>query len=102
MFAILFRVLAKPGKQKNLIEFLKKDCKFCEENEPRTLRFDVVEDPENNQAFYVYEAYEDLAAFEEHKRNPPYTEWETGGLKEKLVAVYIELFKGKPRCLRRV
>lgn len=99
MFAILFRVLAKPGKQQELIDFLKWDCEYCDNNEEGTLRFDLLYDPENENAFYVYEAYKDRAAFQTHMENPPFMKWDKGGLKEGLVALYVELFKGEPLCI---
>jgi autoinducer 2-degrading protein len=69
MFAILFRALAKPDKREELLDFLKRDCKYCE-NEKETLRFDVLVDAENENAVYVYEAYKDWEAFQAHTKNP--------------------------------
>src|SRR5262249_4476565 len=87
MFAIFFHALAKPGKRQELYDFLDRDSKFCKEREPRTIKFEVFQDPQNYDAFYVYEAYEDCAAFVEHQGNPPYKEWEPR-LKNELVAEF--------------
>jgi quinol monooxygenase YgiN len=46
-------------------------------SEPGTLRFDLYRDPKDENAFYVYEAYRDQKAFEEHKKNEPYQHWES-------------------------
>jgi quinol monooxygenase YgiN len=100
MFAIFFHALAKPGKRQDLLDFLNRDSRFCKEHEPRTLKFDVFQDPGNDSAFYVYEAYEDCAAFEEHKQNPPYREWKEC-LKNQLVAELTDIFEGKPLCSPR-
>jgi (4S)-4-hydroxy-5-phosphonooxypentane-2,3-dione isomerase len=97
MFAILFRALAKPSKRQDLLDFLKKDAKFCEDYEPGTLSFDVLQDPENEMAFYVYEAYKDREAFEEHTRNVPYRDWNEH-IKNELVAESTDIFKGEPLC----
>ena len=77
MFGILFRIEAKPSKLQELIDFFKWDKKVCSEKEPETLRFEFYPDPENENALYVYEAYRDLEAFEEHKKNEPYKRWST-------------------------
>jgi (4S)-4-hydroxy-5-phosphonooxypentane-2,3-dione isomerase len=97
MFAILFRVIAKPGKRKKLRDFLEWDSEYCKANEKKgTLRFDVLEDPENKDAFYVYEAYKNHAAFVTHQKNPPYLKWKS--MKAESVVLYMELFKGNAMC----
>lgn len=40
--------------------------------EPGNLRFDVLQDPEINTRFYIYEAYRDEAAVLAHKKTPHY------------------------------
>ncbi|WJD49789.1 MULTISPECIES: (4S)-4-hydroxy-5-phosphonooxypentane-2,3-dione isomerase [unclassified Enterobacter] len=40
--------------------------------EPGNLRFDVLQDPEVNTRFYIYEAYQDEAAVLAHKQTPHY------------------------------
>lgn len=99
MFAILFRALAKPGKSQELFDFLKWDSEICDNQEEGTLRFDVLSDPENENAFYVYEVYKDDAAFQAHKENPPFLKWISEFGQEHLGAVYAELFKGEPLCI---
>ena len=94
MYAIVFRVLAKPGNRQKLVDFLKWDCEVAN-REPGTLRFDAVADPESD-AIYVYEGYRDRAAFEEHTRNEPYKKWKSEiepNLKE-----FRKLFEGEPEC----
>ncbi|MDR4498752.1 MAG: ester cyclase [Candidatus Scalindua sp.] len=76
MFGILFRVKAKPGKYQELIDFLNWDGDVCRDLELGTLRFDFYFDPNEKDTLYVYEAYRDKNAFEEHQRNEPYQKWE--------------------------
>ncbi|MEG0278457.1 MAG: (4S)-4-hydroxy-5-phosphonooxypentane-2,3-dione isomerase [Morganella sp. (in: enterobacteria)] len=40
--------------------------------EPGNLRFDVLQDPEVETRFYIYEAYTDDAAVAAHKKTPHY------------------------------
>jgi autoinducer 2-degrading protein len=78
MFGIFFRVEARPGKYEELLDFLRWDGEFCRDHEPGTLRFEFYRDPEDGNAFYVYEAYRDLAAFEDHKKGEPFQRWSSG------------------------
>jgi quinol monooxygenase YgiN len=97
MYAILFRVVIKPGKRQEFIDFMKWDCQVVREREPETLRFDVLEDPADKNIFYVYEAYKDQQAFEEHKKNAPFQHW-SSSFKNKVVADFKLLFTGRPIC----
>ena len=78
MFGILFRFKAKPGKFKELVDFLKWDGEVCRDQEPGTLRFEFYSDDKDKNAVYVYEAYRDRAAFEKHKKHEPYRQWSSG------------------------
>ncbi len=40
--------------------------------EPGNLRFDVLQDPKVKTRFFIYEAYQDDAAVEAHKKTPHY------------------------------
>lgn len=45
------------------------------QNEPGTLRFEVISDEHNRNRFYLDEVYEDAAAFEQHCRNETIVEF---------------------------
>lgn len=77
MIGTLFRVEVKPIKRQAFIEFIEWDVRVAKEREPGTLRFDLYQDPKDENAFFVYEAYRDEKAFEEHKKNEPYQHWES-------------------------
>jgi len=93
MYTVLFRTEARPGKYQELTDFMKWDVDVCKEKEPGTLRFDVHRDPKDDNAIYVYEAYRDRGAFEEHKRNEPYQRW-SSGLSEELATNFSLVFEG--------
>jgi autoinducer 2-degrading protein len=97
MYAILFRVVVKPGMRQEFIDFMNWDCQVVKEDEPQTLRFDVLEDPQDKHIFYVYEAYKDQQAFEAHKKNAPFQHW-SSTFKNKVVADFKLLFTGRPMC----
>ena len=90
-FAILFRVEANPGQRDQLARFLEWDRAVSLEKERGTLCFDVFEDAENTSQFYVYEAYEDAEAFEEHKRNEPYKKWCSADFQRQVILAHVDL-----------
>lgn len=97
MFAILFQVKVKPDKRQALIDFLKWDYETCKQEEG-TLRFDVWIDPADEHAVYVYEAYQDPAAFDTHKQGKPFKRWSKEVEPEWITEKRI-LFAGEPLCL---
>jgi quinol monooxygenase YgiN len=85
------RVVAKPGQREELARFLEADQKESIEQEHGTLIFDVFRDPENENGFYVYEAYENEAAFEEHKQHPPFQKWKSPEFKSQVKLLNFDL-----------
>ena len=85
IYSMLFHVTANAGKRQQLLEFLQWDGKESLRHERGTLRFDIFQDPENFDAFYVYEAYEDDVAFEEHKTHDPYKRWDSKEFQKAVV-----------------
>ncbi len=72
MITMLLRAHIKPGKRDELIDFLKWDQRVARDSEPGTLRFDFYDDPDGEDALYLYESYRDEEAFEQHKANEPF------------------------------
>ena len=68
------KVRIKPGKRTKLFEFLMWDFQVSQDSEPGTLRLDFFEDPEDENVVYLYKAYRDHAAIDEHRALPPYKE----------------------------
>lgn len=97
MFGILFRVKTTPSKCKSFIKFIKWDARVAQKSEPGTLRFDLYQDPTDTNAFYVYEAYRDKAAFKKHQRNEPFKEWKSK-VKPEMVSSLRHVFKHKALC----
>jgi quercetin dioxygenase-like cupin family protein/quinol monooxygenase YgiN len=72
MYGAFFKIVAKPGKRGELVEFLRWDAAVAKAAEPDTMRFDVWDVPGEPDALYVYEAYRDPAGFAKHQANKPY------------------------------
>jgi autoinducer 2-degrading protein len=86
MYGVFWHAVVKEGRKEELLKFLEWDAQVARDKEPGTVSFDVYQDPEDDNAIFVYEAYRDEAAFGEHRENGPYQKWRAGGLREELVA----------------
>lgn len=95
MLSILFRVEVLPDKREEFIAFIEEDIRVARDNEPGTLRFDLIPDRKDMNAFYCLEEYEDEAAFKKHQENEPYKIWLTKIMPE-LVTTFQLLFEGQP------
>jgi quinol monooxygenase YgiN len=92
MYGIFARIVAKPGQLQKLMDQAAWVVEVCKNQEPGNLRFDFYQDPEDENALYMYEAYEDMQAFELHKRLEPYIHWNTV-LKKEAVDYYTVFFR---------
>jgi len=100
MIEILFRAEVKATERSVFIDFIEWDVRVAKEDErgSGTLWFDYYEDPEDRNAFFVYEAYQNEAAFDAHKRNAPFKRWEAY-IKQNVLTEFQILFEsGKVVC----
>jgi (4S)-4-hydroxy-5-phosphonooxypentane-2,3-dione isomerase len=84
VYGMLTRIVVKPGKRSELLEYLRWDAEVARATEPGTWRFDVWETEREPDVVYLYEAYKDRAAFEDHAQHDPYKEW--GEIADKTMA----------------
>ena len=75
MYGALMRIVVKPGMRSELLEFLRWDASVAKDREPGTCRFDVWEVEREPGVMYLYEGYQDVAAFDRHKQHDPYKKW---------------------------
>src|SRR5262245_12439469 len=92
MIGTLFRVKVEPVKRQAFIDFIEEDIRVAKEREPGTLRFDLYQEPKDENAFLVYEAYRDQKDFEEHKKNEPYQQWESH-IRPEMVTCFESFFE---------
>jgi len=76
MYGGLARFVVKPGMRAEFLEFLRWDARVAKDTEPGTLRFDVWETELEPGVVYVYEAYKNAAAFEDHQKNEPFKKFD--------------------------
>lgn len=95
MLSILFRVEVRPDKREEFIAFIEDDIRVAREKEPGTLRFDLLKDYMDVNAFYVLEEYEDETAFKKHQDNQPYKIW-LNKIMPEMVTTFQLLLEGQP------
>ncbi len=75
MDIILVEVNVKPERLNDFLELIKYDAEHSENDEPGCLRFDVLQDTEDQHKFFYYEVYKDEAARMAHRETPHYKKY---------------------------
>lgn len=75
MFAIFVTIDIKPGHVDAFIEASVGDAQGSTRDEPGCFRFDMLQDPEVPNRFYLYEVYRDEGAFDAHLETPHFLKW---------------------------
>jgi autoinducer 2-degrading protein len=60
----------KPEHVSEFLEIARYDAEHSERDEPGCLRFDVIQDRDDENRFYFYEVYRDEASLEAHRQTP--------------------------------
>jgi quinol monooxygenase YgiN len=74
MFAAICRFQIKPEHRQAFVEALVHHGRAAVPVEPGTLRFDVIEDRNDANCVFLYEAYADTDAFQAHLQGPSHQE----------------------------
>ncbi|HUG35712.1 MAG TPA: putative quinol monooxygenase [Candidatus Limnocylindrales bacterium] len=75
MIAIWVKVKVKPERKQDFLKAIEHDAIHSEGDEPGCLRFNVLQDAQNENVYYFYEVYKDEAALEAHRKAPHYAVW---------------------------
>ncbi len=75
MLAIWVKVRVKPEGRERFLKAIEVDALGSEGDEPGCLRFNVLQDAQDANVYYFYEAYRDEAALEAHRAAPHYAVW---------------------------
>ena len=75
MVILIVEVHVKPERLTEFLEVIKHDGVHSEQDEPGCLRFDVLQDTENENRFFYYEVYKDEAARLAHRETPHFKEY---------------------------
>ena len=77
MDILLVEVSIKPDRLGDFLDLIKYDAEHSENDEPGCLRFDVLQDSEDQHKFYYYEVYKDEAARMAHRETPHFKKYAT-------------------------
>ena len=75
MLAMWVKVRIKPELRQRFLEAIEMDALVSERDEPGCLRFNVLQDERDENAYYFFEVYKDQAALEAHRTMPHYAVW---------------------------
>ena len=75
MLAIWVKVRVKPDQRQRFLKAIEVDALGSEGDEPGCLRFNVLQDAQDENVYYFYEVYKDQAALEAHRAAPHYAVW---------------------------
>ena len=70
MYVIVAPIQIKPGYKDQFIEAVVEDARSSVNNEPGCLRFDVIQDANDPNRIWLYEVYQNEAAFQTHLQAP--------------------------------
>ncbi|MEO9682054.1 MAG: putative quinol monooxygenase [Tateyamaria sp.] len=71
-FAVTVVFEIKPGQMEPFMEAILNNARCSVRDEPGCRQFDVCTDPGDPNTVFLYEKYDDLAAFEAHQTMPHY------------------------------
>jgi autoinducer 2-degrading protein len=77
MFIACVTVYVKPEYREAFIEATLENARNTRRNEPKNLRFDVLECLDDPNRFFIYEVFEDKNGSAAHKETGHYQKWRT-------------------------
>jgi len=75
MLAMWVKVRVKPAERERFLKAIEVDALGSERDEPGCMRFNVLQDAQDQNVYYFYEVYRDEAALEAHRAAPHYAVW---------------------------
>lgn len=75
MLALWVRVRIKPEARERFLKAIEVDAIGSERDEPGCLCFNVLQDQQDANVYYLMEVYRDKAALEAHRAAPHYAVW---------------------------
>ena len=75
MLAMWVKVRVKPEARERFLKAIEVDALGSKGDEPGCIRFNVLQDGQDQNVYYFYEVYRDEAALEAHRAAPHYAVW---------------------------
>ena len=85
MLVLMVNVQVKPGRRDEFIEVIKEDQLSTSTKEDGNFQFNVIQDNEDPDRFFLYEVYRDEAALEAHRAAPHFLKY-----REATADIYVE------------
>ena len=76
MVILFIEVHVKPEMRDRFLQVIRDDASHSEHDEPGCLRFDVLQDTEDEYKYYYYEVYKDEDARLYHRTTPHYARYD--------------------------
>ena len=74
--SLVISVRTFPGRRDAFLRGISRNAERALRDEPGCLRFDVVGDPDDPDAFWVYEVFADSGALAAHRLTPHFLAWQ--------------------------
>ena len=75
MHVIIAPIQIKEGHKEAFMAEMIADARGSVADEPGCLRFDVIQDPDEENRIWLYEIYKDEDAFQTHLQTPHFIKW---------------------------
>ena len=75
MLAIFVTVKVKPAERERFLSVIEDDAISSVRDEPGCVRFEVLQDRDDQDTYYFFEVYKDEAALDAHTKTPHYARW---------------------------
>ena len=75
MLAMWVKVRVKADARERFLKAIEVDALDSERDEPGCMRFNVLQDAQDQNVYYFYEVYRDEKALEAHRAAPHYAVW---------------------------
>ena len=75
MYVIIAPIQIKEGHKEAFVEAMLDDARGSVDDEPGCHRFDVIQDGGDPNRIWLYEVYDDEAAFQAHLNAPHFSKW---------------------------
>ena len=79
MLVIWVKARIKPEGRQRFLRAIQVDALGSERDEPGCLRFNVLQDAQDENVYYFYEVYKDQAALDAHRATPHFAAWREAG-----------------------
>lgn len=96
MFAVVVVFETKPEAGAAFLDLVRQNASASVRDEPGCRQFDVCADPDRPNDVFLYELYDDQAAFEAHKTTPHYISFDAATaplIQSKQVRFYSQVFQ---------